>query len=189
MNARSQNRAASHLLLPVLLLAACEATPPDPASVDVQREIAETKDLFLRRAPHLRQHFDGAYAYALFPKVGKGGLVFGGGGGKGYVVERGKLAGGVTLSMATFGAQIGGESFAEVIFFEDEPAFARLEQNKFEFGATVNAVAAEAGASRHAKFHDGILVVTTTHGGLMAEASVAGQKFDYAPIGEGEVVK
>ncbi len=171
--------------LPVALLlglAACSATAPDPGSSEVKEQVAATKELFVQKAPHLREMFEQSYGYAIFPKVGKGGLIVGGGGGKGYVYEQGALVGGVTMSMVSLGAQVGGESFAEVIFFENEPVLREFKSGNFEFGATVNAVAAEASSSRHAKFDEGVAVFTVTRGGLMAEASVAGQKFTYAPV-------
>jgi len=38
------------------------------------------------------------------------------------------------------------------------------------------------GASAKARFKNGIAVFTATKGGLMLEASVGGQKFDFTPF-------
>jgi hypothetical protein len=43
----------------------------------------------------------------------------------------------------------------------------------------VSAVALKSGASANARFTDGVAVFTATKGGLMLEASVGGQHFDF----------
>jgi hypothetical protein len=43
-------------------------------------------------------------------------------------------------------------------------------------------VAVTAGASANAGYSDGVAVFTLTKGGLMYEATVAGQKFNFTPI-------
>ena len=48
--------------------------------------------------------------------------------------------------------------------------------------AQVSAVALTAGASADLAYNGGVAVVTATKGGLMYEASVGGQKFDYEVI-------
>ena len=50
------------------------------------------------------------------------------------------------------------------------------------FDAQATAVAVEAGMGTNAKYHDGVAVFTTDEKGLMAEASVGGQKFTYQAI-------
>ena len=44
------------------------------------------------------------------------------------------------------------------------------------------AVALKAGASANAKYKEGVAVFTASKGGLMAEASVGGQKFSFEPF-------
>jgi hypothetical protein len=56
----------------------------------------------------------------------------------------------------------------------------RFKENKLEFTGQVSAVAAKSGASLNAKYSDGVLVFTEERGGLMAEATVGGQKFNYS---------
>ena len=53
----------------------------------------------------------------------------------------------------------------------------RFMENKFDFSAQVSAVAVTAGASANVKFKNGVMVFTQTKGGLMYEASIAGQNF------------
>jgi len=129
----------------------------------------------------LAKWFDTAYGYAVFPDVKKGGLVVGGAGGSGQVFEKGAYIGDVHLTQATVGAQAGGESFSEVIFFENQAALDRFKSNKFEMSAGLSAIAASSGKSKDAAYADGVAVFTSGKKGLMAEASVGGQKFKFTP--------
>jgi lipid-binding SYLF domain-containing protein len=99
----------------------------------------------------------------------------------GRVFEKGAYIGNVRMSFASIGAQIGGQSFSEVIFFETPAALARFKENRFEWAAGMSAVAAASGTSKNAKYADGVAVFTLARQGLMAEASVGGQKFKFTP--------
>ena len=125
--------------------------------------------------------FDTSYGYAVFPSVGKGAVVVGGASGSGRVFEKGAYIGDVHMTQATVGAQIGGESYSEVIFFETKAALDRFKENKLEMSAGLNAVAASSAKSKDAKYADGVAVFTLAKKGLMAEASVGGQKFKFTP--------
>jgi lipid-binding SYLF domain-containing protein len=145
--------------------------------------------------------FKNSYGYAVFPSIYKGGVAVGGAHGDGRVYEHGTPVGRATMTQVSFGAQLGGEDFSEIIFFEDRPAFERFTSGKFEFGAGAQAVVITAGASanagtgganagasadsRHAmtagKYSDGMAMFTIMKGGAMYELSVHGQKFSYKP--------
>jgi lipid-binding SYLF domain-containing protein len=144
-------------------------------------EVATAISNFKSADPSLAAWFNSAYGYAVFPSVGKGGLVVGGAAGSGRVFEKGAYIGDAHLTQATIGAQIGGESFAEVIFFETKAALDRFKENRFEMSAGLSAVAASEGKSKDAKYTDGVAVFTHAKKGLMAEASIGGQKFKFTP--------
>lgn len=149
--------------------------------------------------------FKSSYGYAVFPTIGKGGFVVGGAHGKGQVYQQGKVVGDTTITKLSVGFQAGGEAYSQIIFFQDKRAFDEFTSGNFEFGAGVSAVAitaaagAEAGttgananvsggkkdAATAGAYHKGMAVFTIVKGGAMYEASVAGQKFSYAPHGKG----
>lgn len=129
--------------------------------------------------PDIKQHFHNAYAFAIFPKITKGGLGVGGAGGKGLVFENYKVIGGASLAQATIGLQAGGQQYMEVIFFEDKAALDRFKGEKVKFSGQASAVALKDGASVDVDYQDGVAVFTKAIGGLMAEASLGGQKFKY----------
>ena len=171
---------AIKIILPVALIALAGFVPLRAQDKDAQ-EVASAIANFKSSDAALAKWFDAAYGYAVFPSIGKGGLVVGGAAGDGRVFEKGAYIGDVHMTQATIGAQIGGESFSEVIFFETKAALDRFKQNKFEMSAGLSAVAASSGKSKDAKYTDGVAVFTLAKKGLMAEASVGGQKFKFTP--------
>lgn len=172
--------------LPVVLLAlsmifstsltwAWEPDTSDKLELSVAQAIIKAKD----KDPNLAKWFDSAYAYAVFPKVGKGGIGIGGAHGKGLVIRGDETVGKTSLSQVTIGFQLGGQVYAEYIMFKDQTAFDHFSRGQFEMGAQVSAVALTLGASADANYEKGVAVFTIAEGGLMYEASVGGQKFKY----------
>jgi len=161
----------------MMLLAA--AVMPVTLAAQSEEDVAETIAKFKEGDPGIQGWFKDAYGYAVFPSVGKGGIGIGGARGKGLVYEQGTLVGKVTLTQVSVGLQLGGQSFSEAIFFKDKTAFDDFTRGNYEFDAGVSAVALKAGASADLGYNKGVAVVTATKGGLMYEASVGGQKFDY----------
>ena len=132
-----------------------------------------------QKDPSLEKWFDTAYAYAVLPRVGKGGIGIGGAGGKGIVIRGDATVGTTSLSQITIGLQLGGQVYSQFIMFKDETAFGHFSRGNFEMGAQVSAVAVTLGASADANYDGGVAVFTIAEGGLMYEASVGGQKFKY----------
>jgi lipid-binding SYLF domain-containing protein len=161
-------------------------------------DYAETVEIF-RKAGESGKYFGSAYGYAIFPTIGKGGVGVGGAYGKGRVYEKGKHIGDVSVTQLSVGWQLGGQAYSEIIFFEDQRALREFTSGNFEFGAEASAVAITAAAGAKAStggssagisggrhdaatignYHKGMATFTVAKGGLMYEASVSGQKFNY----------
>ena len=135
---------------------------------------------FLKADSTLKKFFDESAGYAVFPSVGKGGFIVGGARGTGLVYEKTNVIGVATMTQASIGAQIGGQTFAEIIFFESPGALNDFKDGKFELSAEASAVAAAEGASAAAKYRQGVAVFTLPKRGLMVQASIGGQKFKFA---------
>ena len=174
-----------------------------PALAD---DISTTIDNF--RGAGAGDFIDDAYGYAVFPSIGKGGIGIGGAHGKGEVFAGGKRVGQVKMNQITYGLQLGGQVYSQMIFFRDERAFDDFTSGNFEFGAQATAVALTAGAQASTttggggntssgtdadsskvnaseKQYDGrsgMAVFTIAKGGLMYEATLGGQKFKYEPL-------
>lgn len=174
-------------LLTVLTMLLTVAALAVPAGLQAQEEkkdklIAdskEAKEQFIKSDGLMQNLFDNSYGYVIFPNVGKGAIGVGGAAGNGIVYEKGTAIGSAKMKQVSVGFQFGGQAYREIIFFENQAALDRFKENKFEFAAQVSAVAATKGASANVKYHDGVMVFTQEKGGLMYEASVGGQKFDY----------
>jgi lipid-binding SYLF domain-containing protein len=164
-----------------VFLAVLSASVASAADEDLRSESQQAIAAFQKADSTLTPFFSESAGYAVFPNVGKGGLVVGGAHGEGLVYQKDTVIGQATLSQASIGAQIGGQSFAEVIFFETPAALNDFKAGKFEMSADVSAVAAAEGASKAAKYKQGVAVFTLPKKGLMAQAAVGGQKFTFEP--------
>jgi len=136
-----------------------------------------------------------AYGYAVFPTIGKAGIGLGGAYGKGRVYVAGKRTGATSMTQVSIGFQLGGEAYSELVFFQDKRAYDDFTSGNFEFGAQAQAIAitSSAGASAtttgstanantaqaDVSYDKGMAIFIMGKGGLMYEASVGGQKFNF----------
>jgi len=159
---------------------------------------SDTKKMFEEAG--ISDMFNSAYGYALFPTIGKGGIIVGGAYGKGSVFEKGAYIGDTEMSQASVGFQLGGVGFSQVIFFQDKRSLSEFIKGNFEFGAEAQAtvLTAAAGASANtggnsatasggknnakvgkAVYNKGMATYSITKGGAMFELSLGGQTFTF----------
>jgi lipid-binding SYLF domain-containing protein len=180
--------------LAILWLVACST------SASWADEYSDTVELF-KNAGESAGFFNNSYGYAVFPTIGKGGLIVGGAYGSGRVYAKGQYVGDTSMTQLSIGLQAGGQAYSQIVFFQDERAFREFTNGNYEFGADVNAVAITAAASASAgttgasagasggrkdastsgSYYKGMAVFTVVKGGAMFQATVAGQKFKYTP--------
>jgi lipid-binding SYLF domain-containing protein len=156
--------------------------PATSSRAKMLSEAESTAAAFRHADPTLSRFFGSSAGYAVFPTVGKGGAGVGGAYGRGVLYERGHPVGQTTLTQVTVGAQLGGQAYSELVFFEGPEALQRFKKGEFAMAAEVSAVIAATGASANAKYARGVAVFTLAKGGLMAEASIGGQKFAFKPF-------
>jgi lipid-binding SYLF domain-containing protein len=167
-------------LLGLTVMAGCAAAPKGTdAKADLSREVKNTVESYESQDPGMKKFLNDAYAYAVFPSVGKGGAVVGGAFGQGQLFEQGKMIGYVSVSKASVGLQLGGQTFSEIIAFENAAAVNNLKDGKLNFSANVSAVLLKSGAAAAANYREGVVVFTKPNGGAMFEVSVGGQSFKY----------
>jgi len=151
----------------------------DPTDESKARSAVE---YFQKNGPALGIFFEKAYGYAVFPDVYKGGIIMlGGGHGKGYVYELNTLVGHSTITQLNVGPQLGGQSFSEIIFFKNKEYFDNFKNGNFELNAQVAAILVTTGMTTNIDFSNGVAVFVLPKAGVMAEATVGGQKFSYQP--------
>ena len=147
------------------------------------KEGAKTKTIIalkrFQQMPELELYFKNAAGYAVFPNIGKAGFGIGGARGEGEVFQNEFVIGSTTVTQLTIGFQLGGQAFSQIIFFEKERDLNRFIEGNFEFGASASAALINAGASVETAYSNGIAVLTLAKGGLMYEASLGGQKFNF----------
>ena len=188
-------------LLPVLALL-CVAAPAVSAS---EKAYADALADF-RATPEVAEMMAESHAYAVFPTVGKGGIGIGGAYGQGRVYQAGQHIADTSVTKLSFGLQLGGQAFSELILFRNADALEEFSSGKFAFGAEASAVALTAGAQAGANsmgssasasdsqpggsavggWNGSMAVFVLAKGGLMYEASVGGQGFTYTPVGGDE---
>ncbi|MDF0715050.1 lipid-binding SYLF domain-containing protein [Muricauda sp. 334s03] len=145
----------------------------------IMGDAEKAKTTLLETSPSLKRFFDESAGYVIFPNVGKGGFIIGGASGNGVVYENGNAVGMADLKKLNIGLQAGGQAIIEVIFFETDVDLQRFKTEKFQFAAETSAVALKSGIAFEAKYKDGVAVFALPKAGLMADASVGGQKFKY----------
>jgi len=182
----------------VLIVVVAALILSSPAHAD---KFTDTINVF-KKSEAVQPFFKNAYGYAVFPTIGKAGIVIGGSYGTGQVYQGGKVTGEVSLVKGSIGWQWGGQAFSQMIFFKDKRAYDEFTSGNFEFDATASAVAITAGAQASAgtegasagasagpatgaqaktSYHKGMVVFVHTKGGLMYEAAIGGQKFNFKP--------
>ncbi len=169
--------------VPAVAIVGCSNAPQTMAGQQeldnsAQRALGEA----LRRDPSLRQKLDNAAGYAVFPTVGEGGFIIGGGYGKGVLYEQHQPVGYCDITNLSAGAKIGGQSYSQIIIFETQKPLADFKNGRFSFAADASAVALREGAAASTQFKENVAVFVYDQGGLMADASIGGETFRFTPL-------
>ena len=172
-------------LFVVSVCVGCSTAPKTPSdrqalinAADAKLSEATTTD------PTLRPVLDSAAGYAVFPEAGRGGVVVGGGYGKGVLYQNQRIIGYCDMSLASAGAELGGKQFTEIIVFKTPNALEKFKQGQFAFRADASAVALKSGAAANTEFKDNTAVYVMSQKGLMVDASLGAQSFTYEPAAE-----
>jgi len=162
------------------LMVSCATAPS--SSEDKQALITEAAT----RMQQIKTEYPGVgelvkrgYGYSLFPKVGKGGLGVGAAYGRGVVYEQERHIGYSDLTQGSVGLQAGGQTFSELLVFENKSALDRFKEGRLDFAADASAVVLKTGVATNATFVNGVAVAVSPIGGAMLEAAIGGQQFTY----------
>src|SRR5690242_10586603 len=90
---------------------------------EVQSKLTELRT----KHPELEKRLDEAFGYAVFPSVGRASTVVGVAAGDGEVFEHGKPIGFANVRQLTIGVQLGGQTFTELLIFNEEPAMKKFK--------------------------------------------------------------
>jgi lipid-binding SYLF domain-containing protein len=174
---------AAALVLPAATLPGCETTPKDESEkATLSSESSAAMDSFRNADPSLQALLDKSVGWVIFPDVGKAGFIAGGSYGRGEVYEGGAKIGYADITQATIGLQIGAQTFSELIVFMNQESLDEFKRDEFAFAANASAIAIKSGAAGTAETTGGTVVFVKAKGGLMAEASIGGQRFRFKPL-------
>ena len=171
------------ILLAASALGACKTTPAEPDDrAELRKSAQEALDRTEAQHESLSRFLSTSYGYAVFPKISAGAAGVGGAYGRGVVYQQGVMVGYADMTQLSAGAQLGGQTYTEIVAFEDKEAMTRFRERELVIDAQASAVAVEAGTGTGADFHEGIAIFAVDRKGLMLEASVAGQRFSFEPL-------
>jgi lipid-binding SYLF domain-containing protein len=180
---RKWTTAFALVLTGLISLSGC-ATAPKSAEdkASLARQVATTLSQAKTRDPSLEAFLGRAYGYAVFPSVGKGAIGIGGAYGQGELYEHGRKIGYCDLSQATIGLQIGGQTYTEIIAFQDKAALEDFKKGTMRFAGQATVVALKSGERANVNYTNGVSVLTMSEQGFMLEAAIGGQSFSFQPL-------
>ncbi|MFV8225474.1 YSC84-related protein [Christiangramia aquimixticola] len=144
------------------------------------KDAKDSKAAFIENSSNLKELFNGAVGYVIFPNVGKGAYILGGAAGNGVLFENGKVQGFAELRQLDIGLQIGGQAFRQAILFQTQEELDNFKKGNYSLSGNASAVILEKGKAKNVEFNNGRAIITMPKAGAMVEVSVGGQKFEYA---------
>jgi lipid-binding SYLF domain-containing protein len=157
---------------------ASAANAASAAEIDAKVDIALNSLLAENAAA--RAIGEDAIAVLVFPEIIKAGFGIGGQFGEGALRKGGVTTGYFNLASASFGFQLGAQSYSQVLFFMTEEALAGLDQVRgFELGADASVAVADQGLGVDVSTNtvrDPIVAFVFGQKGLMGGVTLEGSK-------------
>jgi lipid-binding SYLF domain-containing protein len=161
-----------------MVLPGAGARAATAAEIDAKVDIALRE--LLGESPTARALADRAVAVLVFPDIVKAGFGIGGQFGEGALRRGGATVGYYNIASASFGLQIGAQSYGQALFFMTEESLGHLERSRgFEIGADANVAVATEGFGVDATsttVANPIVAIAFGQQGLMAGAVIEGSK-------------
>jgi lipid-binding SYLF domain-containing protein len=159
-----------------LVLGCAHAPTKEGERADLTAEAHKALDKMTSDHPELRSLLDNSVGYIVFPRVGSGGFLIGGGHGSGVLFENGQVTGYASISKLAVGALAGGQSYKQLVIIQDPKVLRDIKEGRYDFGASASAVILKEGAAANAEFKGGTAVIVEPIKGAMVNASLNGQK-------------
>jgi lipid-binding SYLF domain-containing protein len=168
----------------VLAAGLAAALAPLPAFAatarEIDRDVSEALDRLIKSNETASNISKKARAVLVFPKIIKAGLVIGGSYGEGALREGGKTAGYYSSASASYGLQIGGQTYAYAVFLMNDGALKFLRESKgWEIGVGPTVVLVNEGVAKNLSsttLQDDAYAFVFGQQGLMAGVSIEGSK-------------
>lgn len=168
------------ILVLAFMMTGCSATPDTPEARDeLVGQSQSTVSRFRESDSRTSTFFDSSYGYAVFPKITKGSAGIGGAYGRGVVYQDEKMTGFAGVTQGSIGAQLGGMSWSEIVFFQNRWAYDKFTSNQFAASADASWAGPEKGGANTLNYSDGVMIFTMDARGFSASAAVGAQQFDF----------
>ncbi|WP_424928736.1 YSC84-related protein [Amaricoccus tamworthensis] len=174
----SRRSALAGLALLAAALTAPAAEADTAAEIDAKANLALNS--LLANSETAQAINEKALAVLVFPDVVKAGFGVGGLYGEGVLIRDGVSAGYYNVAAASFGLQLGAQSYSQFLYFMTEGALNTLTSRKgFEIGGDANVAVVNEGVSAEISsmtIQDPIVAFVTSQKGLMAGVTIEGSK-------------
>ena len=135
-----------------------------------------------RQDGRLAPYFEQAALVAVYPSNVRAGFGFGGAYGQGLVFRGEEVIGRTRVYQFSFGVNIGGEMYRQILFFKSEEAFERLFSGAMEFAGQANLAVATAGSAVTPSVNQEVALFAEVQGGLLVEATVGAHHYRFTPL-------
>jgi lipid-binding SYLF domain-containing protein len=147
---------------------------------DLDKDAAQALQALYKTSPAAEVLSKKAKAVLVFPKIVKAGLVFGGSYGEGVLLKGARVADYYNSVSASWGWQVGAESYTYVVFLMSDKAVKYLDKSKgWEFGVGPSVVVVNDGIAKNlttSTLKDDAYAFIADQQGLMASLSIEGTK-------------
>ncbi|MBK1641211.1 twin-arginine translocation pathway signal protein [Chromatium okenii] len=147
---------------------------------DLNRDATQALQLLYKTNPAVAAIAKTARAVLVFPSVVKAGLVFGGSYGEGVLTKGDKVAGYYNSVSASWGWQVGAQSYSYVVFLMNDKTLSYLDKSEgWEIGVGPTLVVLDEGAAKNLSsttLKDDAYAFIFDQQGLMVGLSIEGTK-------------
>ena len=175
-----QNSLAALALLMAVFVLTCPRIGAAATAGEIDRDANIALNTLYKTTPAAKKLSKIAKGILVFPSIIKGGFIVGGQYGEGALRVDGNTTGYYNTVSASYGLQIGAQSFGYALFFIDNDGLKYLNKSEgWEIGVDPNVVLVDKGAARAlstTSAKSGIYVFFFNQKGLMADLSIAGSK-------------
>lgn len=147
---------------------------------DLSQDASQALQTLYKSHPEAQRLAKSSHAILVFPKIIKAGLVFGGSYGEGVMTKSDKFYGYYNSVSASWGWQVGAESYGYVVFLMNDKAVQHLDKSKgWELGVGPSLVVVNEGIAKNLStttIKDDAYAYIFDQQGLMASLSIEGTK-------------
>jgi lipid-binding SYLF domain-containing protein len=180
MKIRNLFLATSLALAAMAPLAMSDRANASPTTEDINRDSTQALETLYRSNPAAASIAKSAKAILIFPSIVKAGFVFGAGYGEGELKQGSKIDGYYNSFSASWGLQIGAQSYGYAVFLMTENAVTYIHRSQgWEIGTGPTVVIVNEGVAKNlttSTLKDDAYAFIFNQQGLMADLSIEGTK-------------